>query len=140
MVARAFVPLNALGVICTVGYAGYTTTPAHTPWGGYLATCLFFISAVIPIIREYRRLNAGFLDFESTYLENRHREHTPPKQEVIGPTRQASIARPRSPRKKTHPFYYALTGIAVFSLLCDAVYRYAHLPPEPEAPNLISNF
>lgn len=140
MLSRAYIPLNALGGLCSVGYAGYVITPSHTPWGGFLSTCLFFVAAIVPILSEYRRLNTGFQDFESSYLENRKREQAPPKQEVIGPTDHQPTSRIAKPRNKTPVFLYALSVISVISLLSDAAYRYSHLPPEPETPNLISNF
>lgn len=135
---RHFVPFNALGVLCAVGYSGYATTPSHIPWGGYVATLFFFAAAVGPIVREYRRLNFGFRDIETEYLDNRHRDHSPPKQEIIAPnTQSAQFAEKRS---RLNIVLVLSSTIAVGLLLFDVTYRQIHLPEKSSSPDIISNF
>jgi len=133
-----FVPFNALGVLCAIGYAGYATTPSHIPWGGYVATVLFFIAAITPITLEYRRLNVGFRDIESSYLDNRRREHSPPKQEVIGP--DGSAAQFRDKRSRSKPLLYLISALALILLLSDVTYRQMTRPVQIESSDHITNF
>lgn len=133
-----FVPFNALGVLCAIGYAGYATSPSHIPWGGYLATLFFFIAAITPIALEYRRLNIGFRDIESGYLDNRRREHNPPKQEIIGP--DPSAAQFRDSRSRSKPLLYLVSILAVILLISDVSYRQMTRPAQLDSSDLIRNF
>ena len=135
---RHFVPFNALGVLCSVGYSGYATTPSHIPWGGFAATVFFFGAAIGPIIREYRRLNLGFRDIETEYLDNRKRDYAPPKQEIIGP--DAPSAQFIVRRSRLNIFLMMASAIAITLLVSDITYRQIHLPAKPDVPDLISNF
>ena len=130
-------PLNALGVICAAGYTGFATTPSHSPWIGFMATVIFFVAAVRPLFREHRRLKFGFKDIETTYLENRKREHSPSIQEVFAPEPPTFIN-----QKHTRSNYlsYALSIIAVILLVSDVAYRQSHLPAESTSADKISNF
>ncbi len=134
----SFVPVNALGVLCAIGYAGYATTPSHIPWGGYVATILFFVAAVTPMVREYRRLNVGFRDIESSYLDNRRRDHSPPKQELIEPT--APSARFRTDRKGSNRWLYLVTALAIILLIGDITYRQMTRPVQSDSADHIRNF
>lgn len=132
-----YIPLNALGLLCAAGYSGYATTASHTPWGGFVATVLFFIAACAPIVREYRNLKVGFRSIEESYLENRRREHSPLDQEVIGfPDTQKFTPQ----RKVSNKVLLALTLLAFSLLVSDLIYRQTHLPEKPPISDQISNF
>lgn len=135
---RHFVPFNAFGVLCAVGYSGYATAPSHIPWGGYGATLFFFGAAVGPIIREYRRLNIGFRDIESEYLGNRQRERSPPKQEIISPEPQSAQFIVK--KSSLNGFLLLSSIIAISLLIIDFTYRQTHLPDRSNTPDVISNF
>ncbi len=135
---NGFIPFNALGVLCAIGYSGYATSPSHIPWGGYAASVMFFVAAITPIIQEYRKLNIGFRDIESDYLENRRREHTPPTQEILGPDGMA--AQFRETRSGSKVFLYLVCIVAVVTLLSDITYRQLTRPINIDSSDHISNF
>ena len=119
MEPRGYIPLNGLATICAAGYVGYVASPSYMPWGGIVATAIFLIAAVYPIIREYQQLNIGFKEIEKTYLENRQREHSPPTQEILSPTASAAI---KNTKPKSGAFAYALSIVAIFLLIIDITY------------------
>ncbi|NQV98364.1 MAG: hypothetical protein HQ483_01600 [Rhodospirillales bacterium] len=134
---RGFIPVNAFGVLCAVGYAGYATTPSHIPWAGYAATLLFFTAALAPIVREFRRIGIGFVDIENEYMSNRQRELSPPKQEIIEP--QVTSAQYRPGRRRFNGLLYLISAMAIVLLVSDITYRQMHLPVRSDTDH-IRNF
>ena len=65
------------------GYAGYVLSIGRAPWLAIIAVFLFIAGFVLPLIKEYRRLGAGFEEIEYTYRANRRRDINPPRQEVL---------------------------------------------------------
>jgi len=129
--------VNLAGLLTAAGYAGFVTTASRVPWTAYASAILFLIAFLLPVIREYRKLNAGFQNIETNYLSNRQRENFPPKQEIL-------IA-PPSPLKSTR----SGSALKAIVLLCvcgcillgyDVADLLINAPPTPAPNDTLSNF
>ena len=99
---------------------------------------LFFIAGfVLPLIVEYRRLGTRFKEIETTYLSNRHRQTTPPREEVL-----VSSSADRQRRRQGAPIsavmICAIIGAGLLGF--DIIDLIVNMPASEIPSDRISNF
>ena len=72
---RHLMAFNLAGLIFGAAYCGFVWAPTHAPWLALIATILFFIAFVVPIMIELSGLSGGFEALEIKTLEKTRREH-----------------------------------------------------------------